>query len=84
MSDEKPPIAENEAPKEVEIEPAQDASLTKEQFEAQIQQLAERARVAGLNPIRAMAQTYIRQGMAMVEGLLASLESNDSSKEKKA
>ena len=76
MSDEKRPIAENEVPKE-------DVPLTKEQFATQLQRLTERARAAGLNPLKAMAQTYARQGRAILEGILASLENEESSKKKK-
>ena len=87
-ADKKRTTAEDEAPKKVEevsgqaIEPVQDAPLTKEEFAAQMQQLTERAKAAGLNPIHTMAQTYVKQGMAIVEGLLASLEHETSSKKK--
>ena len=83
-SDEKPLIAENEAPKEVEqaIEPAQDAPLTKEEFSAQMQRLAKRARAAGLSPLQVMAQTYAKRGMAILDGLLGALENADSPKKK--
>ena len=64
-------------------EPAQDAPLTQEQFAAQMQQLAKRARAAGLKPLQTLAQTYAKRGMAILEGLLDSLESGDSSKKKK-
>ena len=73
--DKHPTIAENEAQTE-------DAPLTKEMFSANLQQLIERARAAGLNPIQTMAKTYVKQGMAILEGLLASLESDDNSKKK--
>lgn len=78
--DEKPPIAENDVPKEAE----HDAPLTKEEFAEQMQRLAERARAAGLNPIQTMARTYIKHGMTIIEGLLESLENVDGSKKKKA
>lgn len=71
-TDEKPPIAEEDAP------------LTKEEFAAQMHLLTERARAAGLNPIQTMAQSYVRQGMVILDGLLASLENNASSEKKKA
>ena len=80
LPDEKPPIAETEAAKEDE----QDAPLTKEEFATQMKRLTERARAAGLNPIRTMAQTYAKRGMAILDGLLASLEHDDSSKKKKS
>ena len=75
----KRPVAENKAPKEVE----QDIPLTKEMFSAQMQRLIERARAAGLNPIQTMAKTYVRQGMSIIEGLMASLENEDISKKSK-
>mgnify|MGYP001579455470 CR=1 FL=1 len=87
-TDEKTLITENTAPDGVVqgqvTEPDQDTPLTQEQFAAQMQRLAERARAAGLNPLQTMAQTYARRGMAILEGLLASLESDDSSKKKRA
>ena len=73
--DEKHPIAENE--------PEQEAPLTKEEFTAQMQRLTERARAAGLNPIHTMAHTYAKQGMNILEGLLASLENANSTRKKK-
>ena len=83
-SDDKPPIAENETPKEVEqvIEPAQDAHLTKETSSAQMQRLTERARAAGLSPLQVMAQTYAKRGLAILDGLLGALENANSSKKK--
>lgn len=89
LLDEKRPIAENEAPKDVEqvseqaVEPAQDVPLiTKEEFAAQMQRLAERARAAGLNPIRALAQTYIKQGVVMLDSILGALENRASPRKK--
>ena len=83
--DKKTPIAKNEAPKAESSrngEVEQDAPLTKEAFFAQMQRLTERARAAGLKPLHAMAQTYARRGMAILDGLLASLENDGSSKKK--
>lgn len=77
--DEEHPIAENEAPKEDEM----NGPLTKEQFFEQMRQLTERARAAGLNPVQTMARTYIKHGMAIIEGLLASLENVDTTKKTK-
>ena len=76
--DEKHPIAEKEAPKDAEEE----TPLTKEEFSAEMDRLAERARAAGLNPIRAMVQTYASQGRAILQGLLAGLENADNAKKK--
>ena len=76
------PIAENEA---------QDAPLTQEEYDAQMLSLNERARAAGLNPMQALAHTYVRQGaatvrqgVAKIEDFFMSLEGNDNSKKKKA
>jgi len=86
LPDENRSIAEEEVPKEVEqvsgqaIE--QDAPLSKEVFVAQVQQLVERARAAGLHPLQAMAKTYVKQGMSIIEGLLSSLENANSPKKK--
>ena len=79
--DEKPPIAENEVPQKA-VEPAQDVPLTKETAAAQLRLLAERTRAAGLDPLRLLAETYLERGRAIFAGLLASLESDDSSKKK--
>ena len=76
--DEEHPKAEKEAPKEVE----QDIPLTIEEFSAEMDRLAERARAAWLNPLRAMGETYFRHGRAMLEGVLTSLEKEDNSKKK--
>ena len=73
-TDEKPPIAEKG--------PEQDAPLTKEEFTTSLQRLIERARAAGLHPIHTMAKTYAKQGMTILEGLLASLENANSEKKK--
>ena len=83
--DKKTPIAKNEAPKAESSrngEVEQDGPLTKEAFSAQLQRLTESARDAGLKPLQTMAQTYARRVMAMIEGLLSSLEHDDSSKKK--
>ncbi len=63
--DEKPPIAEKEAPKEDEL-----------------QQFVERARVAWLNPLQTLAETYGRRVRAIAESVLTSLENDDSPKKK--
>ena len=74
MPSERRPIAEKEALKEVE----QDAPLTKEIFEAHLQRLIERARAAGLNPVRTLARTYAKRGLAILDGLLSALENERS------
>ncbi len=61
MSDEKPPVAENED---------------------DLQHLVERAKSAWLNPLRTLADTYIKQARIVAEGVLTSLEKDDSPKTK--
>ena len=75
------PIPEHTVPQESES--AQDAPLTKEQFAAQMQLLTDRARAAGLNPLHTLVQTYAKQGMTLLESMLAALEEKaDNSKKK--
>jgi len=91
-------MTENEEPKKIEetiehvsdpviehvseqaIEPA--PLMTQEEFSAQMAQLTDRARAAGLRPIQAMLTTYVKQGMTMLDKLLEGLEPVDSSKKK--
>ena len=80
MKDEKEPkesrtVAEKEAPDE-------DGPLTKEMFTAQLHELTERARAAGLNPIRLLVQAYRKQGAVIFKSLLDSLGNEDSPKKK--
>ena len=76
------PIAESEQVSVQAVEPAEVAPLTKEAFSAQIQRLTERAKAAGWSPLHAMAQAYVKRGMAVIEGLLSALENEGSSKKK--
>lgn len=71
MTDKMPPDETNDVP------------LTKEQLVEQIHQLTERARAAGLHPIKTLIQTYTRQARATLEGILASLDNEGSSKKKR-
>ncbi len=80
MIDEREPDEQGEGQA---IEPAQDAPLTKETFAAQWQQLIERARAAGLNPIQMLVKAYAKRGEAILGSLLAALEDEDSSKGRK-
>ena len=85
MSPEKKhPMAENEVPKKVESVPDEQAApLTKEEFAAQMAQLTERARAAGLRPLQVMAQSYARQGMTLLDKLLEGLAPDAASPKKK-
>ena len=47
-----------------------------------LQQFVERARVAWLNPLRTLTETYGRRIRAIAEGVLTSLENDDSPKKK--
>jgi hypothetical protein len=67
-------MSENEEPKKIEQTSQPDALMTQEQFSAQMTQLTERARAAGLRPIQTMFATYLRQGMTMLDKLLEGLE----------
>ena len=82
MSGEERPVAET-VPVVVPVV-VKDAPLTKEEFAIEMNRLTERARAAGLSPLHTMAQTYLRQGMVILEGIVASLDTDDSSKKKKA
>ena len=57
--------------------------LTKEELASEMQRLSERAREAGLSPLRTLLQTYGTLGMGMLEGFLLTLENADESKKKK-
>ena len=50
--------------------------------EDDLQHLIERAKSAWLNPLRTLAETYLRQARTTAEGILASLEKDDSPKTK--
>ena len=76
-------VAEDDVPKEQDASKEQDMLLTKEMFVTQIRQIIERARAAGLSPIRMMAKAYVKQGTTILEGLLSSLENENTSKKKK-
>jgi len=91
-------MTENEEPKKIEetIEQVSDPVIehvseqaiepvpfmTQEEFAAQMAQLTERARAAGLRPIQAMFATYVKQGMNVLDKILEGLEPVDSSKKK--
>ena len=47
---------------------------TREELAAKFEQLAARARAAGLSPLQTMAQTYVKRGMAMLDSILSALE----------
>jgi hypothetical protein len=57
-----------------EGKPPSKAPETREELAAKFEQLAARARAAGMSPLQAMAQTYVKRGMAVLDGLLSALE----------
>ena len=61
----------------------QDATITKEELADQMHLLADRARAAGLSPIRSLLQAYGVLGMGVLESLLLSLENAGKPKKKK-
>ena len=69
----------NEKPKE-ETKEEQVLPLTSEEFGSALADLIERARAAGMRPLQIMAATYMKQSIAMVDGLLAALEGGDKEK----
>lgn len=60
----------------------EDTGLTQEQFTAQLAALTARARAAGLRPFQAMFQTYVRQGLSLMDKVLEGLEPVDGQKKK--
>jgi hypothetical protein len=83
-------MSENEEPKKIEQAIGQVSEqtsppappMTQEQFSAQMAQLTERARAAGLRPVHAMLATYVKLGMTMLDKVLEGLEPVDSPKKK--
>ena len=63
-----PPEAEEPMPPETE------ASKTRKELAAKFEELAARARAAGISPLQVMAQTYIKRGMAVIDSVLSALE----------
>ena len=59
---------------------AADGPLTTDEFTAQFNRLADRARAAGIRPLLTMDRAYVRQGMAIIESLLQSLDEGNSKK----
>lgn len=88
MSPDETPMAEHERPKKVvpkkrKREPEQDVPLTKEEFVAQMKQLTERARAAGLSPLQTLVETYAGRGRAILAGVLSALENADEKPKRK-
>lgn len=73
-------MTENEAPKDAagvkEETPValEAAPLTREELAAKFEQLAARARAAGMSPLQELARSYVERGMKVVDGFLSALE----------
>ena len=63
-------------------ESAQDVPLTQEAAKAQLRLFAERAKAAGLNPLRILVETYAERFRAIGASVLTALESDDNPKKK--
>ena len=50
------------------------ATLSPTEFVESLGELKDKAKAAGIRPIQKMVTSYISQGLAMVDGLLESLE----------
>ena len=78
-----PDETRTKAEKEAPMEPALDSPLTREILSAQWHEFTERARAAGLNPLRLLVKDYRKRGMTILAGLLDALENEPSAKKKK-
>lgn len=56
------------------LEPEAQIPLTSEGFVTAFDQLRERAKAAGLHPVRVMFSDYAQRGMAILNGLLDALD----------
>lgn len=73
-------MTEKEAPKKVEVVPVAPAGepaaapMSAEEFTVALDQLVQRAKVAGVRPLQVMVRSYLKQGVAVIDGVLGSLE----------
>ena len=52
----------------------EDVPLSREELGTKFDELATRAREAGISPLQTLAQTYVKRGLAVIEGILGALE----------
>ena len=52
----------------------EDVPLSREELGTKFDELAARAREAGISPLQTLAQTYVKRGLAVIEGILGALE----------
>lgn len=65
------------------IEKPVEPPMSSAEFSATLDQLMTRAKAAGVRPLQVMATSYAKQGLAMLDGLLASLDQGTSADAKK-
>lgn len=62
-------------PKKITVfEKETEEAMTAEEFVESLSELKQKAKSAGLQPIRMMLTSYLNQGLSMVDGLLESLD----------
>ena len=79
MPDNEEPEKVTQASKPVVLD---DTGFTPEQFSAQTAALIEKARAAGLRPLRMMLGAYLQQGMNLFDKVLEGLEPVETPKKK--
>ena len=72
--------AVKEEPTIVIEEEGDNAPLTPTEFVESLGELKDKAKAAGLRPIRKMLSSYVSQGLSVVDGLLESLEGKKKKK----
>jgi len=50
------------------------APMSAEEFTVALDQLVQRAKAAGVRPLQVMVRSYLKQGVAVIDGVLGSLE----------
>ena len=70
-------------PVKVETPKEPEAPLTSQEFMASFDALVKRAKAAGVRPLEVMATTYLKQGMGLLDGMLAALEEGKDKETKK-
>ena len=70
-------------PVKVETSKEPEAPLTSQEFMASFDALVKRAKAAGVRPLEVMATTYLKQGMGLLDGMLAALEEGKDKETKK-
>lgn len=76
-------MADDEKDLEAPQEEAQGPPLTSQEFVAAMDNLFKRAKAAGVRPLQVMAETYVKKGMGVIDGLLAALEDGNGKGKKR-